>query len=403
MNTEKHNLELTRMIQVPPAEVYYAFTQAAAWEQWCCDLAHVEPQPGGHLYICTEGYCACGVYTALEENRHIAFTWHGVDEPPTLVEVTLEPHGDGTQMTFAVTNQGAPEAWQEKAETFEKAWGRALENLQAVLETGAGVQRRPMLGVMGGQDLTPEIAAQLGVPVNEGFQTFEPVEGMGAVAAGLQKDDVIVEIAGQPISTAAALGPVLENHQAGDRVNVVFYRGSERKVATLELSARPLPQVPPTAQALAEALRNLYTQQITTLNDLLIDLSESQLVWTPDAIKWSVKHVIAHLLTTERAIHEWLARLQFGLNTPFWASHDETWVRALADSYPTTVALLEALQQAQTETLNIVAALPEAFVAHKGTYTQMGMTVLQGLPYHTGIHFDQIRRVLAEQPCKGTN
>lgn len=401
MTTEEHNLEFTHMIQVTPAEVYYAFTQATAWEQWCCDLAHVEPQPGGHLYLCTEGYCACGVYTALEENRRVAFTWHGVDEPPTLVEMTLEAHGDGTQMTFAVTNQGTPEAWEEKVGTFEKAWSRALENLHAVLETGAGVQRRPMLGVMGGQDLTPEIATQLGIPVNEGFQIFEPVEGMGAVAAGLQKDDVIVEIEGHPIPTAAAAGPVLENYQAGDRVDIVFYRGSERKGTTLELSARPLPQVPPTAQALAEALRNIYAQQITTLNDFVADLPESRLAWTLDAIKWSVKHVIAHLLTTERAIHEWLARLQFGLNTNFWASHDETWVRAIADSYPTTVALLETLQQAQTETLNIVATLPEAFVAHKGTYTQMGMTVLQGLPYHTGIHFDQIRHILTDESREG--
>ncbi len=400
MTTEEHNLEFTRMIQVPPAEVYYALTQAAAWEQWCCDLAQVDLRPGGRMYICTEVYCACGIYTTLEENRRVAFTWHGVDEPPTLVEVTFEAHGDSTQMTFAVTNQGTLEAWQEKAGTFDKAWGRALDNLQAVLETGAGVQRRPMLGVMGGQDLTSEIAAQLGVPVNEGFQIFEPVEGMGAVAAGLQKDDIIVEIEGHPIPTAAAAGPVLENYQAGDQVNIVFYRGSEQKSTTLELSARPLPQVPSTAQTLAEALRDIYAQQITTLNDLLADLAdlpESKLTWTPDAIKWSVKHVIAHLLTTERSVHEWIARLQFGLNTPFWASHDETWVRAIADSYPTTATVIDALKQAQTETLNFVAMLPDTFVAHKGTYTQMGMTVLQGLPYHTGIHFDQIRRILADE------
>lgn len=403
MNTEKHNLELTRMIHVPPAEVYYAFTQATAWEQWCCDLAHVELQPGGHLYLCTEGYCACGVYTALEENRRVAFTWHGVDEPSTLVEVTLEAHGDGTQMTFAVTNQGTAEAWAEKADVFEKLWGRALENLQAVLETGFGIQRRPLLGVMGGQDLTPETATQLGIPVNEGFQIFEPLEGMGAAAAGLQKDDVIVEIDGLPIPTAAAVGPVMDKHQPGDKVGIVFYHGGERKTTTLELSARPLPDVPPTAQAMTNTLRDIYTQQIATLNEFLADVPESRLTWTPDAIKWSVKHVIAHLLTTERSTHEWLARLQFGLNTPFWASHDEMWVRAIADSYPTTAALLAALQQAQTETLNIVASLPETFVAHKGTYSQVGATLTQGLPYHTGIHFDQIRRVLAEQPCEGAN
>jgi uncharacterized protein YndB with AHSA1/START domain len=380
MDTERHTLEFTRTIQVPPAEVYYAFTQAVGWQLWCCDFAEVDLRTNGHLYICTEGYCACGVYTALEENQRVAFTWHGIDEPSTLVEVTLKAYNGGTQMTFTLTNQGTAEVWNEKVGIFEKAWSHALENLQAVLETGTGVQRRPILGVMGGQDLTPEVAATLGVLVNEGFQI----------------DDVIVEIEGHPIPTAAALGPVMDERQAGDRVHVVFYRGSEKKTVTMELSARPLPQVPPTAQALASALRDTYTQQIVTLGELLADLPESRLAWTPDAIKWSVKHVIAHLLTTERAVHEWIARLQFGLDTHNWASHDETWVRAIADSYPTTVAVIEALRQAQTETLRVVATLPEAFVAHKGTYVYMGTTIAQGLPQHTEIHFDQIRRVLAD-------
>ena len=396
MNAEKNDLVFTRMIQVPPAEVYYAFTQATAWRQWCCDLAETDPRPDGYLFICTEGYCALGTYTALEENQRIVFTWHGIDEPPTLVEVTLEAKDNGTQMTFAVTNQGTAEAWAEKESIFEKAWGHALENLQAVLETGSGLQRRPILGVMGGQDLTPEAAAELGVPVQGGFQIFEPIEGMGAAAAGLQKDDVIVEIDGTPLPTAAAFGPVMDKHQPGDKVSIVFYRGSEQMTATLELAARPLPDVPPTAQAMVDALRDIYAQQATTLAEFLAGVQESQLTWTPDAIKWSIKHVIAHLLTTERAVHEWLARLQFGMDTINWGSHDETWVRAIADSYPTTAALLEALQQAQTETLNIVATLPDAFVAHKGTYTQVGATLTQGLPYHTGIHFDQIRRALAE-------
>jgi hypothetical protein len=188
----------------------------------------------------------------------------------------------------------------------------------------------------------------------------------------------------------------MDKHQSGDKVGIVFYHGSERKTATLELSARPLPEVPPTAQAMVDTLCDIYTQQTATLTEFLADVPESRLTWTPDAIKWSVKHVIAHLLTTERAVHEWLARLQFGMDTINWGSHDETWVRAIADSYPTTAALLEALQQAQTETLNIVATLPEAFVAHKGTYTRVGTILTQGLPYHTGIHFDQIRRALAE-------
>jgi hypothetical protein len=123
---------------------------------------------------------------------------------------------------------------------------------------------------------------------------------------------------------------------------------------------------------------------------------ESRLTWTPDIIKWSAKHVIAHLLTTERSVHLWLARRIAGLETDNWASHDETWVRATADSYATTADLVAALKQAEAETLKILATLPDSFVAHKGTYISTSTALLQGLPYHTHLHFDQIREVLAE-------
>ncbi len=396
MTPEKQQVQFTRTIQTTPAEVYYAFTQAIAWQQWGCDTAQIDPRPDGYLYIGAGDYCAYGKYTALEEDKTVAFTWNGLGEPPNLVEVALAAEGDGVQMILTVTNRGTVEAWEAAETGLIRAWAHALDSLQAMLETGYSTPQRPILGVLNGQDLTPELAGQWNVPVTEGFQIFTPLDGMGAQAAGLQQDDVIVELDGYPISGAAALGAVLDMHAPGDRVDVVFYRGAARQTTSMELSTRPRPDVPTTPAGLAAAMRENYTQQDSLLTELLSGVPESQLTWTPNAIRWSAKHVIAHLLTTERAVHMWLARRMAGLTTDEWASQNETWVRAIADSYPTTADAVAALKQAEIETLRMLATLPEDFVAHKGTYLVTSMNILQGLPYHTHLHLDQMRKVLAE-------
>ncbi len=397
MDSVKQQLQFTRLVQASPAAVYCAFTRAAGWQRWCCDLAQVDPRVGGRFYVGADSYCACGEFTALDENRQAAFTWRGLGEPATAVEVTLETGANGTQITMTVTPADATAPlWAEKAPGIEKAWQKAIENLVSFLETGYEARRRPLMGVLGGQDLTEEQAKKLGTPVTQGFVIFDPIPGMGAQAAGLEKNDVIVAIDGQAITGAVTLGPVMANYKAGDRVEVAFYRGGDQKTATMALSERPRPEAPPTAQALADKLQEIYTQQAQTFTDLFVGLPESQLIWTPDAIKWSAKHVVAHLLTSERAMHVWIARQLAGLDTDNWASHDETWVRATADCYPDTTAVLAALYQANSETVRFVSMLPADFVEQKMVYTQAAGLLIEGMPGHTGLHLDQIRAVLAE-------
>ena len=67
---------------------------------------------------------------------------------------------------------------------------------------------------------------------------------MAAHAAGLQRDDVLVQLDGQSITAWPSLSPVLAAHRPGDRVAAVFYRGPEQRRVTVELSPRP-PIAPP--------------------------------------------------------------------------------------------------------------------------------------------------------------
>jgi uncharacterized protein YndB with AHSA1/START domain len=279
--------------------VYYAFTTPAAWRQWCDADARTDPCPGGRLYVYTPGYAAIGEFTALEENKTVAFTWDGQGEPPTRVHVALQERDGGTHVTFTVTGLGAEQAWAETAHVFESAWGRALANLQSVLETGLGVPAGP---------------------------------------------------------------------SASD--------------------------LPPTARALAKALRPVYARLDAELAGIFAGVSESQAAQPPAHSAWSAKETLAHLVATERAAHAWAALMTLGLDIDQWGNAVRPWISAIAEGHPTVPELLEALKGARAETLRMLAALPDEFVGHKGSYAQVGLVFLQKLPAHTRAHFEQIRAAI---------
>ena len=135
MSPQTHEIMISRTILASPARVYAAFTRADGWCAWCCEQAESDAHVGGKLTIYTEGYNAYGEFTELEQDRTVAFTWDGDQEPPTLVRVSLDGQDDGVVMTFQVTGLSSEQEWAGSADTLERIWGRVLNNLKAVLET----------------------------------------------------------------------------------------------------------------------------------------------------------------------------------------------------------------------------------------------------------------------------
>jgi len=135
MSRSRPKLIFNQLIAAPPAQVFRAFTNASAMCEWLCDMATLEPQPGGRIYIKWSGsYYAAGEFLQVEPERLVTFTWQGRAEPkPTQVTVNIRPAQKGTRLRLVHRSLGRTAAWDQIAAEYEKGWLSSLENLAHVL------------------------------------------------------------------------------------------------------------------------------------------------------------------------------------------------------------------------------------------------------------------------------
>ncbi|MGL6042578.1 MAG: PDZ domain-containing protein, partial [Sandaracinobacteroides sp.] len=101
-----------------------------------------------------------------------------------------------------------------------------------------GKVRRGYLGVQI-QNMTPAIAASLGLPKDRG-EIVASVEPSGpARAAGVQQGDVVLKVAGQDVSPDTSLSYIVANTPIGSRVPIELVRGGKRLTLTATIGERP--------------------------------------------------------------------------------------------------------------------------------------------------------------------
>ena len=88
-------------------------------------------------------------------------------------------------------------------------------------------------------NLSPGMASRVGAPVDKGILVVRTVPDSAADVAGLAPEDVIVELAGEPIISTGELSKFLVLHAPGETISVTFFRGSEKMTTQLTLGARP--------------------------------------------------------------------------------------------------------------------------------------------------------------------
>jgi len=112
-----------------------------------------------------------------------------------------------------------------------------------------GRVRRPALGVRT-IEITPELADEIGLPVDYGLLVIQVTPGGSADQAGLRAGseraylgntpimlggDLIVAIDGQKVENEQDLAQTMNNHRAGDTVKISVYRGKKKMDVTVPL------------------------------------------------------------------------------------------------------------------------------------------------------------------------
>lgn len=394
------SVKFLETIKNTPAQIYRAFTNAAALREWLSDGATTDIKSGGRIILWwNDGYSSAGHFTELDPDKKLVFTWKGDHEPAeTLVTVNISADGDSSRLEVVHSGLGEGEAWEATRQMFQRSWEAGLENLASVLETGKDLRiyRRPMLGILL-TDFNAEVADRLGVPVSEGIRIDGTLEGMGARAAGLLGDDVLISMAGKQVTDFNTLRAALEEKHAGDVVEVEFYRGPDKQTVQMKLSGRPEPEITWNVQALADRAKTVYAEMDKMLENDLAEVSEVEASAKPVASEWSVNEILCHLISSERYNMLFVTELFAGSES--WTDNNfpgnlQHPIDATLEVYPTKNALIEELKRCEAETIALIRHLPEEFTQRKGSFWRLADAV-QNFPLHVQSHSAQIQAAIA--------
>ena len=87
-------------------------------------------------------------------------------------------------------------------------------------------------------NITPEIARELDLPVENGVGIGSLDSGGPAAQGGLQTGDIIVRIAGDDVNNSGDLIRILTEHKGGETVKVEYYREDQRREADVTLGSQ---------------------------------------------------------------------------------------------------------------------------------------------------------------------
>jgi uncharacterized protein YndB with AHSA1/START domain/uncharacterized damage-inducible protein DinB len=392
------DLEFKRLIPAPAEEVFYAFSTEQGWRDWLCHSARFRPLSGRNYQLSWDsGWFAAGSILTLERPHTVELSWHGPGDPATSrVSIRLHGRKGGTEVQISHAGLGEGEAWERARAEVQKGWEMGLENLESIFTTGEDLRivRRPMLGIMM-NDFTKEIAAEIGVPVTQGVRIDSALEGMGAARAGLLHDDVVVEMDSKPVRGFADLGAVLQGHKAGDTIPVTLYRGSEKKTLQMELSRRPIPEVPLDPAKLAEQVAAQHETVRRELSELFAGISEEQAGFRPEPDGWSAKDTLAHLIESEARNLDFIQDLLQDNEREFPDEGGNVRLRleAMQASAPTAAALLHELENRQKETVHLLRHA-EKLKAREGVMWRLGRNWLEIPLLHERGHMEQMKAAI---------
>jgi S1-C subfamily serine protease len=96
----------------------------------------------------------------------------------------------------------------------------------------------PYIGILG-QTISPSIATQYNLPVEEGAYVTGVVPGSPAEKAGMATGDIITGIDGKPVTSMDDVIASVRGKQVGEQISVDYFSGGSKKTAELTLAEKP--------------------------------------------------------------------------------------------------------------------------------------------------------------------
>lgn len=391
MATKK--LNLTQQIETTLSYAFYSFNNKSGWMEWFTYKAYGYAKKGAVMrpYQEAEGNFAF-YFTAEEINERIAFDFIDLDtQHISQVEVSFEE--EGGMVTVSLEHSGIAE---EQFENIKKIWEKGLANLKTVIEEGKDPRmwERPYLGITMKKWLTSEIAQEKNLPVGYGMHLDSVFSGSGSDKAGLQKGDIIVNVAGTEMIDHKVFMVLWETLKPGDVVSLSYFRGTEKNDVEVVLSGYPLPEPPSTAHDFAEQIERFQRGALKRITQILEDYNEAQAAFRPGANAWSAQEVLAHLIAYESDLQIWVSTMVSGCEEfPCSASHAPR-LKSLLVLYPTVEDLLAELGRRQKETTALLLEIPAEYVNRKGSFYRLATDFNFELRKHYKAHIAQIKESL---------
>jgi S1-C subfamily serine protease len=120
----------------------------------------------------------------------------------------------------------------------------AIDSIKPLIErlsAGQTPLAKPFIGVAA-IDLTDQLKAQLGVPVDEGAVVQDVTAGSPSENAGLRAGDVVTAFGGKAIKSASDLVNAARDSEPGKKVSFTYYRGDTKREGTLTVGSRTIRQ-----------------------------------------------------------------------------------------------------------------------------------------------------------------
>jgi len=362
-------LTFSRTIAAPIEQVYQSFVNRDDICDWLCYNALMTPEVGEYLFInwydrgAVGQTHAYGVFTALDENTRVAFTWHDtVYAGETHVDFTLEPDDAGILLTL--NHSGFDESTPvEIIQHYNTLWENRLDQLKSILEVGGptDIINRVIIGIIPGQGI-PE---HLNVAVDDGVHVSTVLPDFSAAGAGMQVDDVIVSVNGHAVTSGSTIHEAVGDLKPGDTVDVAWYRGETKHTAAMELRGYPVPPIPEQWEEMAvrfidrhHTLDNLLDAALAGYDDSLADfrLSEEQR---------TIPQTLAHIILMQRHTLQYFASYAHGprIITPF--SSNTPWIDAVVGSHTSVDALRAEIRRVGDEIVSVIRQFPPTLLERK--------------------------------------